>query len=223
MTDKDGRLLPTSFIPFCSYQSNILGVLQPEMPFTSCSLAQPTVLDGQLCYYFNVSSFAKKVTKMGKSNGLLMLIDHGPPTKNKEEKYVELEWSRESAKVGQSKNYKNSVRVFVQTHSRFSTFKSGSFAISSPKRMVGTQGFMEFPDDIKKCQVEALEECHVNNFFRNVKEECSCVPWGLERLGTVDSGVSPQVSEVRLLAHTPGALLHSWGGAVRVRGIRRDR
>ena len=188
MMDNKGELLPSSFIPFCAYQSNVLGSLLPDLPFTSCSLAYHTVLDGQLCYYFNVSSMATKVTQEGRTNGLMILLDFAPPTISEVKTESETKWGRESAIIGMSENNKNSVRLFVQTLSRFS-----SFAISCLQKMIGTKSFLGLPDDIKKCQDEALEECHLKQFFKDVTEDCGCVPWGLDKLRKLDSEVSHHV------------------------------
>ena len=48
-----GTLLPSSFLPFCAYQSQVLGEKGTGLPLTPCSLATPTLLAGQLCYSLN--------------------------------------------------------------------------------------------------------------------------------------------------------------------------
>ena len=212
MTDSKGRLLPTSFIPFCAYQSNVLGLFSHNLPFKSCILTQTTVLDGQLCYSFNISSFATHALKKGRHNGLLMLLDFGPTKNIKVQKKIDPEWKRETERIIRSNKDKNSVRVFIQTLSRFSSFETGSFAMSSLQKMIGTNSFLDFPDDMKKCQVEDLEECYTNNFFRAVKERCNCIPWGLDKLRAEDSGVSHSV--VWATTPTPGGLLHCGGPPV---------
>ena len=212
MTDSKGRLLPTSFIPFCAYQSNVLGLFSPNFPFTSCILTQNTVLDGQLCYSFNVSAFSTQVLKKGRHNGLMMLLDFGPTKNKKIQTNLDSEWRKESKRINRSKKDQDSVRVFVQTLSRFSSYETGSFAMSSLQKMIGTESFLDFPDGIKKCQVEDLEECLTSAFFRSIKERCGCIPWGLDKLRAEDSGVSHSV--VWATTPTPGGLLHCGGPPV---------
>ena len=193
MTDTKGRLLPTSFIPFCAYQANVLGVLSPELPFTSCSLAQATVLDGQICYNLKVTT---QESKKDRKNGLLLLLDFGPKNDKateREDEADETDMDNSTISYESSFEDKTSVRIFLQTLSRFSSFKMGSYAMSAFQRMIGTKSFLDFPDDLKKCQVEALEDCHTKKYFERVQEECGCVPWGLDKLAAVDSGVSQQV------------------------------
>ena len=92
--------------------------------------------------------------------------------------------------IEQSNEDKTSARVFIQTLSRFSGYGEGSYAMSALKKMGGTKNFLEFPDDMKKCQVGDLEGCHYDNYFERVHEQCGCVPWGFDKLALNNSGVS---------------------------------
>ena len=199
MADSTGTLLPAALIPFCSYQASFLGVHSPNLPFVSCSQAQPTVLDGQLCYSINASHSFSKVSKNGRENGLLMLLDFGPLRSQQgqeamnENKEV---WTKGMPlNTEMSDEDKTSVRVYVQTLSEFSSYGEGGFAMSELKRMTGRPNFLEFPDSLKKCQIEARDKCRILKYFERVQDQCGCVPWALADFQAVKPGVTPGVQD----------------------------
>ena len=174
MTDSLGRLLPAAFIPFCAYQANFLGVLSPDLPFISCSQALPTVLDGQLCYSINSTNSFTSVSKNGRDNGLLMLLDVGP-TKVQEsgEESKEVWEEGMSVNTEMSDEEKTSARVYVKTLSEFSSFGEGDFVMSALKRMTAREKFLEFPNNLKKCQIEARDKCRILEYFERVQDQCT--------------------------------------------------
>ena len=191
MTDSKGNLLPGAFIPFCAYQTQVLGVLETDLPFISCSMARPTILDGQLCYSINISNIAKEVTKSGGDNGLLILLDSGP-SKTEEEKGGNDEedvHDKDNPVDITPNDEKTSAKVYVQTLSGFSSFGEGDYAVSALKKMKGTQGFFDFPNEVKKCQIEDQDNCRIEEYFRTVQDRCGCVPWGLTHFTAVRPGV----------------------------------
>ena len=193
MTDSKGRLLPAALIPFCAYQTNVLGLLSPDLPFISCSLALPTVLDGQLCYSINASNIAKGETKSGRDNGLLMLLDVGPTkpqeNKNREDEKKKVYKKGKSVDIDISNRDKTSARVYLQTLSGFSSFGEGDYAMSALTKMTGRKSFLEFPDSLKKCQIESMDKCRISEYFETVQDQCGCVPWSLIDFKAVSSEV----------------------------------
>ena len=186
MKDSIGRRLPAGFVPFCAYKDNALGVESSDLPFIPCSQALPTVLDGQLCYSINGSIHATESSKRGKNNGLVMLLDFG---KNQNEGESVEVWEK-GKPVKTSQKYKG-LRVYVQTLSGFSSNGEGDYAMSSLKRMRGKKSFLDFPNAIKKCQVEPRDKCRVLKYFETVQGQCGCVPWGLMDF----SYVNPEVRQ----------------------------
>ena len=90
--NEDGKLSPSSFIPFCGYGSNIstLGVKIDQFDFPVCNSFRAKVLNDQLCYEVDVNelinrSILLKEIKMG----LMFMIDHNEDRQvyNNEEKY----------------------------------------------------------------------------------------------------------------------------------------
>ena len=202
MVDARGRLLPSSFIPFCTYQTSVLGLTasdRSDLPFTACSMAQPTVLHGQLCYSINVTKISgNKRTKIGEKNGLLLVLDTGAETLKKEEKTTKQEWTRETTSIGKEKsnNHNTAPKIYVHTLSEFSNFgggKSSYYTMSALKYMLASKSFMEFPDNTKNCQVEEMEKCQTKNYFKRMKEKCQCVPWVLTTFNTTEFNLSSTV------------------------------
>ena len=198
LVDARGRVLPSSMIPFCAYQTSMLGLARTDLPFTSCSQAQPTLLEGQLCYSINVSDIAENKTMMGKQNGLLMLLDVGPETSSTGSNENKQNWTRETTIVDleMSDEQKTSPKIFIHTLSEFSHYGEGEssyYAMSALKNMVGSKSFMEFPDAVKKCQVEKMEKCLSDHFFEKVQEQCECLPWRLATFNTTKFNISDTV------------------------------
>ena len=73
----------------------------------------------------------------------------------------------------------NSVRIYLNTLSSFSDSRSGSYALSSLKKMTGTDGFLQQTDAQKKCRNEFFEDCQTQSYIYTVKKKCGCVPWAL--------------------------------------------
>ena len=170
--DKEGNLPPSALVPFCSYQgeSSLLGRELPEMGnLTVCDKFQPAILEGQLCYTLDTAILKRNVTKSGKSNGLLLLLDPNPYHLN--DKDASAEGSKEA-----DKNFK----IFINTLAQYTTFEPGSYAMTMLKKMTGTPNFKKLPEHQKKCLVHNREECQTQKYLDRVQKECKCMPWSLQ-------------------------------------------
>ena len=136
--DQEGNLPPSALVPFCLYQgeSDLLGRELPELDnITVCDKFQPATLEGQFCYTLDiarVTKFPRKPTKSGKINGLLLLLDPDPYHLNHTDK------SAESSDMD-GQNFK----VFIHTLHTHTTFGPGSLAMSTLKKMTGTDSFKQ--------------------------------------------------------------------------------
>ena len=193
MTDSEGTILPSSFLPFCAYQTMKLGEKREDIPITSCSQATATILAGQLCYSIDVSQITNTTSAKGRQNSLLLLLDVGTSTNSKTEKInKQLKWTNETKSVDIATSGKDttSAKVFIQTLSEISNFGAGSYAMSALKHIIGSKSFMEFPNHLKECQEGSLEECHNINYFEKLQERCQCIPWGLPSFNPLYSEVN---------------------------------
>ena len=170
--DKEGNLPPSALVPFCSYQgdSSSLGHGIPELDnLTICDKFKPTILEGQRCYSLDIAKLGEKTTKLGKTNGLFLLLDPNPYQSNDTAKKVE-----------ESKLGVKSFKVFIHTLAQYSSFGPGSYGMSTLKRMTGTESFKQLPDHQKKCLVHNREKCQTQKYLDQVQRECNCTPWALQ-------------------------------------------
>ena len=158
LTGSENEKMPSALIPFCSYQSEALGNKISGYEMLSCNRFQPTLLNGRICYSHKQE--LGKGTKQGKKHGLLLMIDPGQLEEDQDE-------DEESS----------SFKIYIHTLSGFSGFKTGSYALSSLKKMTGTSGFMSLPDEQKRCQIEVFEDCQSSRFLEELQKQCGCIPW----------------------------------------------
>ena len=134
---------------------------------TVCDKFQSTILEGQLCYTLDIARVVKiadNPTRSGKFNGLLLLLDPTP-------------FDQSSI----DKNARGQVfKVVVHTLAPYSTFGSGSYRMSTLKKMTGTANFKQLPDHQKKCLVHDRQECQARNYLEQIRKECRCLPWALQ-------------------------------------------
>ena len=186
LIDSSGSLTPAALIPFCAYQTNmtLLGQARQDLPFIVCSQFQPTVLEGQLCYSLDLK-INTTMSSTGKRNGLIIFIDQGLAEEGKPTaedsltmKNVKELVSLDTEAIGQDTN---DARIYLNTLSSFTDVRSGSYAMTSLKKMTGTDSFLELPLDKKLCQIGTFEDCQVQNYAVKVLEQCGCIPWALSR------------------------------------------
>ena len=192
MTGIEGAPLPSSFLPFCAYQTLVLGEDRADLPLTPCSLATPAVLGGHLCYALNLTNIANTPSAIGEESGLLLLLDLGTTMKTLKDKSLSNLKQAKYFDTSISIEEKTSARIYVQTLSETSNFGAGNFELTALKHMVGTSSFMEIPDDIKECRKGSLEDCHAANFFARLQEQCHCIPWSLRHLNPLAAEVMLQ-------------------------------
>ena len=193
LVNQDGDLHPNALVPFCAYQTKMLGERVQTLSnhsFIACSHFKPSILDGQLCYSFDVSEVAKdsggKVKSgAGKGNGLLLIIDSTWPNQpNQENVKVAKNIDLEITTLNLEETSKNSQapKIYMNTLERFQTFQTGSFALSSLKKMTGSDNYLSSED--KDCSVETFEDCQARRYLEELEKQCGCVPWPFARGNT---------------------------------------
>ena len=169
----------SAFIPFCAFEGQ-LKIIEPLMrlpnlTYPICKSFTPTFLDGQLCYKLKMNRTTK-----GSENreGLLLILDlnedltvkvDSPKNTTSQNNSIEL-----SSNLMTSTN-KNSGKIHINTLSSFKAFGSGSYRMTSVKKLKGTSDFFSMPYGDRKCNLEDYEECRRRSLFG----KCQCVPWEL--------------------------------------------
>ena len=178
----------SAFIPFCAFEGQ-LGISEsisrlPNLSFPICHLFVPTSLDGQLCYKIQVNRTTK-----GSENreGLVLILDMNEDmslpvdspnnTMNKED-----DPSYFSMNLMANTNQK-SAKIHIKTLSSFKAFGSGSYKMTSVKKLKGTKDFLAMSTEDKRCSLKDYEECRKRSLF----EKCQCVPWELGHIQVLES------------------------------------
>ena len=186
LTDSNRTLNPSVLIPFCIYQTDMLalGNQVSEFPHPVCSMFEPSVLEGQLCYSINISKVTNRTTKTGLGGNLFLILDPGRPF-NRLIEDEDLEDDQEkmlSIDVNALKRGKNLAKVHLSTLVSYSGYRSAIFVLTALKKMTGTDDFMKLPEDVKDCRIEDFEDCKVRRYSTAVKKKCGCVPWALSKV-----------------------------------------
>ena len=65
---------------------------------------------------------------------------------------------------------------------RFQVHNAGDFLLRSPRKMTGTDGFLNQKSEVSGCQREQQESCLDRKFAEKGFKDCKCRPWGLASL-----------------------------------------
>ena len=65
---------------------------------------------------------------------------------------------------------------------RFQVQSEGDFLLGSPRKMTGTDGFLNQKSEVSGCQREQQVSCMGRIFAEQGFEDCECRPWGLASL-----------------------------------------
>ena len=143
----------------------------PELGNVSvCDKFKPFLLEGQLCYSFDIARHAKIPAKVGKLNGLLLLVDPNPYRIKSSGRSYEAQLNDEQ-----------SFKVYIHTLAQHTAYGPGAYGMNALKSITGKDSFLQLSDDQKKCRVHNREECQTAKFLEQVNTNCSCVPWSLEK------------------------------------------
>ena len=185
MVDSTGRSMPLSLVPLCAYQGQVLGPDMPGHNFSYCDIFEPDVLEGKLCYSMNLTKLSHGFaeTKMGKSQGLILVIDAGDVLKQKTENslipttdIIKQNFGKQNVDISHDIE---SAKIHIQTLEKIKDSRAGFYALTSLKKITGTGSFLDLPDHQKHCQQETFENCRAKRYFEEVRTRCHCVPWTL--------------------------------------------
>ena len=136
---------------------------------TVCDKFQPTILEGQLCYTLDVAKLGDQKTKLGKTNGILLLLDPNPYRLNNNDE-----------NTGRTKVDDKNFKIFFHTLGQHTIFGPGVYAMTILKKMTGTTSFKQLPDHQKRCHVHSRQQCHTQQYLNQVQKQCKCAPWALQ-------------------------------------------
>lgn len=117
------------------------------------------------------------ITRSGKGQGILLVIDPGEVGQEDTEKIVDENHDLLRTEAEESED---AATVFVETLAGFSSSRAGILSMTGLKKMTGTEKFLKLKEDDRECGLEPMEDCRAQGFLEAVQEECSCVPWALK-------------------------------------------
>ena len=182
--DKHGNISPSTLIPFCSLETEIIGLEVPNMTFPMCNIFDPTVYHGQLCYHVKVRQHQIQRQNIfeGKRSGLMLLIDVN------QERSINIE-SIETSENGTSSKpqiylgddkviNENMAIINIGTLAKYTGYGAGDYALTGIKEMTGTDNFLAWPEEKRKCALAKDEDCQKKG-FQDVCLKCGCSPFQL--------------------------------------------
>ena len=189
MLNSNGSLMPSAFIPYCSFGENLafLGEYVNNMTFPVCNMFQPTAFKGHLCYSLEISKMliTKRDNFQGKESGLMMIFDMNRhksleiPT-NKQH-LTSRNFDEKLSFSGAPKNHDRLARIHIGTLAPFTGFGPGDYKLSSLKQIKGTDNFLAKHKNEKKCTNEKFSKCQM----RKAAEQnsiCDCKLFELSSL-----------------------------------------
>ena len=182
-----GKLTQAALVPFCAYQTNmsLLGQTRHDLPFTTCNHFKPTILGGQLCHSLKLNFSTTHESNVGRKFGVLLMIDEGTMLRKRKEYKVNSINHKEgtSLNLDHLRPDKSSTRIYLNLlapgQDRYTDYTAGSYALSSLKKMTGTESFLGLSEDRRGCSMNSYEDCKARRYIREVLKQCGCVPWAL--------------------------------------------
>ena len=179
---KNGKTLPSAFIPFCAFKTDLLllGERINGFKFPVCNKFTPTVLDGQLCYTLDINSHVPNIENLhGKQGELLLFLDYNQErsislrmtraSNNSSDRFISMEKAR--LNIGQE------AKILIHTLKPYVGFGGGSFSMSSLKQMSPTENFLKLSPSTKGCASEDQQECLMKSYLKEKLHSCQCIPW----------------------------------------------
>ena len=195
--DEQGQIQPSAFVPFCSFGAKMIGSKVPNMTFPVCNISEPTVFEGRLCYKINVEKRSGRTVFEGKESGLMLLIDVNSERSIDITTHVEDSGNQSVTDVylgrARMKN-KNLASIHIGTLAQFTGYGPGDYALTAIKKMTGTENFLAWPQDKRKCALERYEKCQMKGFLEE-SMKCGCSPFQfLPAKGSNDQGAFLEIN-----------------------------
>ena len=117
-------------------------------------------------------------TQKGKEKGLMLALNMNlaktEELVNSEEEGMDKDIFRTEVS-----NHGNTATIHLSTLDRFKDTKPGMYAMTSLKKMTGTDTFLDLPESIKGCQIQNQEICYNRRYIEELQNQCNCLPWAL--------------------------------------------
>ena len=186
---KDGRMMPSAFIPFCSFGTNMEVLGQHIANFTPpvCTSFRPTILEGQLCYEIDLNLVLPRnlTTGEGMDKGLMIILDTNKGKTGRIPRNLLLSETNKPYPVPELVTKPNTdLKVYIHTVSRYSDYvgessRSTIIKMIQAKQVSVSDAFLKLPIKIKQCHRQTFEACQQKAFIGKGLNKCQCVPFSL--------------------------------------------
>ena len=183
LLDQKSTTSPSSFIPFCAFQSQ-LNISEPitflpNSIFPVCNSFTPVALNGQLCYNIKVNMTGRN----GKDGGLVLVLDlnedrslsFGSLSDSEDEEDFTLHLDK------RNQDAKNNAKIHLRLLTPFAGVGGGSYQLTSVKNVKGTDAFLDMEESERQCVHERIEECQNRKMYK----KCKCVPQEFQSIQVV--------------------------------------
>ena len=184
LLDQKNTASPSSFIPFCAFQSQ-LNISEPitflpDSSFPVCNSFTPVALNGQLCYNIKVNMTGRN----GKDGGLVLVLDLNEDRSLSFDSLSHSEaeedftmWRLDE----RDQDARNDPKIHLRLLTPFIGIGGGSYHMTSVTKMMGTESFLAMQEKDRRCVHEKAEDCQ----NRKIYEKCGCFPWELQSIQVI--------------------------------------
>ena len=160
----------------------MIGDKVPNMTYNVCNIFESTIFEGRLCYQADAKKHLGQLFFEGKGSGLMLLIDTNTERSidisnshnmNKDDNSVQdIYLGKEHLKT------ENMASIHIGTLTPYTGYGPGDYELTDIKQMTGTENFLTWPEDKRKCSLEKYEKCQMRTFLEE-SMECGCLPFQL--------------------------------------------
>ena len=135
-------------------------------------------------YEVDIKKHSGQTVFEGKESGLMLLIDVNSEKSidiTTHDKDKDDETSVRDVYLGQERtNNKNKdvASIHIGTLARYTGYGPGDYALTVIKQITGTENFLAWPEDKRKCALEKYEKCQMKGFLEK-SMKCGCSPFQL--------------------------------------------
>ena len=163
----------------------MIGTKMPNMTYNVCNIFEPTVFEGRLCYQTNAEKNPGQIFFEGKGSGLMLIIDTNA------ERSVDIsdshsvimnqdDISAQDIYLGKDQlKSENMASIHIGTLTPYTGYGPGDYELTAIKQMTGTENFLAWPEEKRKCSLEKYEKCQMKGFLEE-SMACGCSPFQLQ-------------------------------------------
>ena len=158
----------------------LLGREYKNFSLPLCSVFQPRLLNGQLCYSVDVNKVSGlDAFEQGPNNGLTLFIDYN------DERMIDIndgfgkKGTKFKTNIHDHHQYQK-VKIYMNTLKPFIGYGPGNYEMSAIKIMDTTEDFVSLPEDVRGCQMQyTTMNCQLEDYMQQAAEICRCSPISL--------------------------------------------